>query len=165
MPKLKETAFYKWVTGNADQDVEGDLPAPKGVTNPPTTQPPAEPPKPGTISADVRAMIEEAAEGYCELLTVKKLALPNALAGIKADYIQAALDDKAMPLAEGGSRVKALKARLEGNEQHVLTTEKVADKATKLRVVPPAVADDEEKKLAKLEEEEREYQRKQKKTA
>lgn len=181
MPKFADTRLGKaWAALTAaqlDTEVkgEGDVPPTFGntVMQPPTAQAPAAPAPPAPaqpaaqapaatsgpkeIGAEVRALIEETADAYCEVLTVKSLALPNQLAQIKNDFIRAAIDDRAMPVAQGETtRLVALKQRIEGVEAHKLATERVPDKdAPAARVVTAQQLSQEDAQGAKVEEQER----------
>lgn len=153
---------------------EGDVPAMPPLLPPTVAQAPAQPPappqppaqpaapsatdQPKTIGEDVKAMLGELADAYCEVLSTKGLALPNALAQIKQDFIRAATDDRLMPVAQGETpRLTALKARIEGVESHKLTTERVPDPAATdpARVLSPKSVSREEEVDKAVEEQER----------
>jgi len=159
--KFGDTAIGKMFAGLLGQEVkaEGEIPvlpttAPAPAT---TTQQPAAPAA-SSITPELRAVLSEAAEAFCELAFSKNKALPSVLPNLKAEYLQAALDDRLLPVGEGQkTRLALLKERVAATEGHGLTTEKVPDKttATTARVVTATSNDDEEAKLAQIDEQER----------
>jgi hypothetical protein len=69
--------------------------------------------------------IEQAADGFVKSQILARTMLPAEAESFKAAYIQAATDDSASPLADGGTRVKLLEAGFEKRPKHNLSMELV----------------------------------------
>ncbi len=121
----------------AHAGINWDAEAPAGQASEPPAAPPAPAEDPEKVALQ-KALAEEReqrltaeAERFVADLVAHARAVPAERAGLVAEYVQAARDDAAMPLASG-SRVQALIARCQARPQHLLTKELLQDGAEKL---------------------------------
>jgi capsid assembly protease len=110
------------------------------VTNPPAQSPPAtvQTQAASTVDAEEnkrlkaelakekQARLKIEAESFINAKIVAREVLPAAKDAFVRDYVRAAMDDEASPVADGEpSRVDALKSRYEGQPKHKMTMELV----------------------------------------
>lgn len=104
------------------------------------------------------ARLTAEAEGFINAKIVAGKALPAAKPAFVRDYVRAALDDEARPVADGEpSRVDSLKARFDGGKPHKMTMELVKSEVPKGAQVLDDNADPEAAELSQLDADTRKF--------
>ena len=82
--------------------------------------------------AQLKSTLTTQAENFINGKILARTVLPNVKDKFVADFVQAGVDDKNMPLPEGKKRTDALIAHYEGKQAHTLTDEKTTATTTVL---------------------------------